>query len=613
MIATINKQKDSYGLKMLLVILLLLFVSLAMFYKLQQNNPIPLSAVIPSAHGKKIHILRSYSTAKVYQKNSIDKSDYLMKLDKFKKYITPFGYDVKYIDVDEINTLGKGCLLFIFDAVALSESTKDSIKNLLSIGGNIFFNFTAGFSDGNGKYIGSNFVKEITGLQLRPDKNFINFKEGLSIVQRILSPLKNTNSGISLEAPIYDLIPIFINSKELKPDLVMINYDQTNPPIAREKNMSLKIDEAGVAWHGYYGKGKWFYMNLPSYIFYESKKNYYDYAQVFNAIVDYLSSDLVISKFPYIDKESVVFVSEDTEYKFENFQKFSDMAKKYKIPVTAFIVTSLAEHEDNKEMVKNIAKNPYVEFASHSHLHKKIIDTNETYIKQETSDTKTILDKISKQPIKGFRPPREELNDTMKKHLADSGFSYILGKSEEFLYPRYDELQKDLLIIPRHGTDDYSYLINLDWDRKQIIEQIIKESEFVTSMDAIYTLSVHTHLFTYSSNIKILEGYFEYLKAHPNVSVLDGLSIAKRVKRNKNIHISYSKTGNTVVLNIENKNKEVVENFHCKIFKNPDVKIKSIKCDQTQGGKNSANKSEVNINLKHLKPSSITTVYIELS
>jgi peptidoglycan/xylan/chitin deacetylase (PgdA/CDA1 family) len=611
---TVQRGKDNYELKMLLVILALLFISITMFYKIKQNDPIAQNAIIPPIKCQQLYILKSYSTAMVYQKSNTNSNDYVLKLDKFKRFVESIGYKSQYIDEDKINTIPNNSILFVPDAIAMTSVTKQNIKIFLEQGGNLFFNFTSGFSDEKGNFIGDAFIKDITKLQISRDKKFINFNDGLYLTQRLLSVLNNKSSGQLLETPIYDAIPIFTSSKDLKPDIFMTSYEQTNPPIDKAKRASISIDESGAAWHGYYGKGKWFYINLPSYIFYDSKKSHHDYMDLFNAIVNFLSENIIVDKFPYIDKENVVFVSEDTEYKFKNFKKFSDLAQKYSIPVTAFIVSSLAQHEDNIEMVKDISKNPFVEFASHSHTHKKIIDTNASYVKQETRGTKEILDQFSSVPIEGFRPPREELDDMMRKTLSESGFRYILGKTEEYLYPKYDQIQKNLLIFPRHGTDDYSYLINLDWDSKQIVDQIIKESEFVTAMDGIYTLSVHTHLFAYSSNIKIVESYFKYLNEHPDVTPMDGRSIANRVKNSKNIRVYYSKvegSTNTIVLSIENMNDIIVNNFHCKLFKNPNLRIKSMISDQTPGSKDSSNKSEIKIVLKHLKPNSTTTVFIE--
>ena len=612
--AAIEIKKDNYGLKMLLTIGVLFSIMAFMFNKIQQKEPITPSFAIPVVTNKPIHILKSYATAVTYQKNGLDKNQYILKLEQFDKYIKSLGYKTKFIQEEKVGTLSKDAILFIPDAIALSSGAKKMIKSFVTNGGNLFFNNSSGFSDEKGTYIGDSFVKDITKLEISKNQNFANFKESIFLTQRLLSPLTNKNAGILLEASIYDPIPIFMTKKTQKPDLLMTTYDQTNPPLAVDGRDDFLLSESGAAWHGYLGEGKWFYMNTPSYLFYDATTHLNDYKQLMNAIINYLSSDEIIQKLPYVDSENIVFVSQDTEYKFENFKKYSNLAKKYQMPVTAFIVSSLAVHKDHQEMMREIAQNPYMEFGSHSHLHKKIIDANASYVKQETADTKVLLDKYSSKPIIGFRPPREELDESMKSYLTDGGFRYILNAThkEKYIYPKFDKKYQRLLIIPRHGTDDYSYLINLDWDQSQIVKQMKKETEFVTALDGVYTLSIHTHLFSYSSNINIVEEYFKYVKDNPKYTPLDGRSITQRVIQNENIDIHTSKNGNVITLSIKNRNKVAVENFSCKLFKNPNMRIKSIKCNETPGSKNTKDRETTNIKLKQLKPNSTTTVYIEV-
>jgi len=610
MVKSVNKQEGNYGLQMALSSLVLFAILISIFYQLQQKKPIAYNAILPVAHGKKIYILKSETTAKVYHQNSTHKSNYIVNIDRLKSYISALGHTMDYINEDKISTLSMDALLIVPDAIALEDETKNSIKSFIKNGGNLFFNFTSGFSDEDGNLIGSNFVEEITKLTISLKRSYLYFQEGLNITQRLLSVLENENSGVLLDAAVYDNVPIFTTPKDMRPDIFMTNYGQINPPVDKNKKESLLLEESACAWHGYYGKGKWFYTNLPSTIFYDSKKD--EFKSIMNAIINFLSEDIVIGKFPYIDKEKVVFISEDTEYKFKNFEKFSNLSKKYKIPVTAFIVSDLAKDVAHKEMINKISKNSFIEFASHSRSHKKIIDTNEAFVIQETSDTKVVIDKLATHPITGFRPPREELDDLMKKHLAESGFNYILGSSKEYLYPRYDEKQKNLLLIPRHGTDDYSYLINLDWTRAQIVKQIIKESKFVTGLDAAYTLGIHTHLFAFKSNIKIVEDYFKYLKRHTEFTPMDGRTIAKKVRQNKNIEISYIKSDKQIILDIVNNNNTGVKNLHCKIFKNPNTKITSISSKQTRVEKYTKEGSVVTLKLNYLKPNSVTTVYVNL-
>jgi peptidoglycan/xylan/chitin deacetylase (PgdA/CDA1 family) len=609
----IEMKRDNYVLKMLLLIGVLFAIMVWMFNKIQQKDPIPQHVIMPVSTNKTIHILKSYATAVTYQKNGYDKTKYTEKLNQFDKYIKALGYKTDYVEEEKVSKLSSDDILFVPDAIALSSDAKLQILNFVRGGGNLFFNNACGFSDKKGNYIGDDFVRQITNLSLSKSQNFVNFKKGAFVTQRLLSPLTNDNSGKLLDISTYDPIPIFVSPKTNQPDFLLTTYAQTNPPLAMKDKDDFTLDEAGVAWHGYLGAGKWYYMNLPSYFFYDvSPKVKTEYNKIFNAVVNYLDDDEVIQKFPYVDRQNIVFISEDTEYKFKNFKKYSDLAQKYKMPVTAFIVSSLAVKKEHQDMMKEIARNPYVEFGSHSHMHKKIIETNATYVKQETANTKILLDKYSSEPIIGFRPPREELDEMMKKYLEGGGFKYVLSSTKQYLYPKFDKKYTNLLNIPRHGTDDYNYLINLDWNQKQIVDQMKKETQLVTALNGIYTLSIHTHLFSYSTNINIVEEYFKYIKQHPEFTPLQGRDIAKRIKQNDNIDISYSKSANIITLVVDNKNDTDVENFTCKMYKNPNLKIRSIKCNETPGSKNTKVKDAVNIKLKHLKAKSKTTVYIEI-
>ncbi len=200
----------------------------------------------------------------------------------------------------------------------------------------------------------------------------------------------------------------------------------------------------------------------------------------------------------------------------------------------------------------------------------------------------------------------------MIKNLSQGGFKYILGKTQKHLYPRVDEIEKDLLIIPRHGTDDYSYLINLDWDQNNILNQIKKETEFVTALDGIYTLSVHTHLFAYGSNIKIVEDYFKYLKKHPNLTPLDGKTITQKVQENRDIHLEYFIKNGKITITIENRGRHMIKNFYARVFKNPNLEVTLANDYHSQASIESKNKNSVDIRFRYLEPNTKITLQMEL-
>ena len=576
-----SQTKDTYGNKLVLSILILFMLMIAIMYKIHNSTPSTQNNgfIAPAPSVRTIYILSSKPSALLYAKNGTSPEVFISKLKKFSSFLESIGYKTKITPASEIDSLPKKSVLFVIDSPALKDTTKTQLKTYIQNGGSLFFNFTAGFSDESGNYLGDRFVHEITGLALSKRFGFASFKSddgsnSLFMTPKMLSPFASyLHNGPSLYVVLYDKLPIYVTPENMKADMLATSFSQATPPVSNNWKESMTVEEAGLGWHGYMGKGKWIYTSLPSYSFYDITEEKEKYKKLLSGMVDFLSKDIISQTYPFVDQKNAIFISEDTEYKFTNFQRFADLAKEYRFPVTAFIVANLAQKPEHQQMMREIAKNPYVEFASHSTTHQKIVGESEAFIINETSGSKKILGTYAKNPIQGFRPPREELNDLMKKHLSSSGFTYILGATEEHLYPEFDQKEPNLLIIPRHGTDDYSYLVNLDWNQHDIVDQMIREAHFVTDLNGIYTLSVHTHLFTYSTNINILRKFFRYLKEHPEFKTLSGKDIYKKVSLAQHIRHSMQTTGNQLVMTVQNDNLQPVKNLHIQLFKSPANKI----------------------------------------
>ncbi len=576
--AVLTKTSDTYAGRLILSILLLFALMVAIMYKIQKHDPLPAhnGFVVTAPTHKPLYILSSKHSALLYAKNGISAEAYADKLKRFASFLEETGFKTKIISESKIASLPEDAILLAVDAPALSQKTKEQIRTFVKKGGSLFFNFTTGYSDAKGDYLGDRFTKSITGLTLNPHRGFLSFKGDGTIfgTLRMLSPFAHyLDNGEALTIVLYDKLPFYLHDKSQTPDLYATAYSQATPPVSNNWKERLRTEEAGMGWHGYYGKGKWAYVTFPSYSFYDNSEQKEAFKKLMAGIVEYLDQPVVAQSYPFIDRKGGVFISEDTEYKFTNFQRFADLAEEYQIPVTAFIVANLADKPEHRAMMERIAKNPWVEFASHSTSHQKIVGKDATYVKNETIGSKKIIDKFSSRPIMGFRPPREELNDLMKKYLDEGGFVYILGATEEYLYPRIDKKYDKLLYIPRHGTDDYSYLVNLDWSQQQIVDQIIEEANFVNTLNGIYTLSVHTHLFTYKTNINILRKFFHYLQNHPELKPLSGSQLYKRVMQKNRLHVNTQVQGNRLVLTLTNDNDTPVRDWHIQLYKSPQLQI----------------------------------------
>jgi peptidoglycan/xylan/chitin deacetylase (PgdA/CDA1 family) len=582
----VMKKTDKYGSVLLVAVLVLFALMMGTVYKIKQqkaaeaenalasSTKIKIPAFIPPALAQKhdIVIIDSRASAQYFAKHGGSIEAYSARIKQFEAFIHDMGYTTTILPIEKLHEVSKQSVVFLLDAQVLSAQNKEEIKTFVKDGGALFFNFLAGFDDTSGKYVAEKFVKDITTLQLS-SKGFGHFKTGLSATLKLLSPFSvYLKEGISMPIALYDEIPIY-ETKGQGADFFMSNYDQVQPPMIKDTNNQFTNTESALAWHGYLGKGKWVYTSLPSYSFYDIEKQRGAYQKMLAGMIDYLSSEVVVQAYPYIDQKSVIFISEDTEYKFSNFKRFTDLAKEYGIPVTTFLVANLATAPEHKEMLEEIKKNTYVEFASHSTTHKKIVGESEAFVLNETANSKKLIDPLAPKSIIGFRPPREELNKLMKKDLADAGFSYVLGASKSFLYPVLDKDDPRLYFIPRHGTDDYSYLVNLDWNQDEIVESIIKEANFVTQLNGIYTLSVHTHLFSYKSNINIIRSFYEYLKKHPELKPLQGAALIQRVKLAQNIELSSKMVQGELVITVKNNNAHAVKNLNIQLFKNPEHKV----------------------------------------
>jgi len=601
-----ESHADYYGMKFLgTLIVLLMLLAYASFYLIQ--NYYSKSFLDLSLSDKKVYLLKSTTLKRMYERNGMDYDAYKTRLQHFETLASDNGYKSEVIYSDALKKLPKESKLIALDMMSLSSDEIDNIDSFVTRGGRLIYNFTSGFLDESLKYQSDNLVSRISHFKLDPDINTVQYDKNNTgyMSTKLLSPLTNyLPLSRALELVMYDPLPIFDTPNGIEADAYLTNWSQINYLVVG-KNRELDKKQAGLVWHGYKGLGKWVYFSFPSYSMMEAEPS--DYANFFKGMLEYLDKDIVISAYPYIDAKNVVFVSEDTEYKFENLQQFYNIAQKYKFPVTAFCVGNLAQ--EHKELMKKVSSSKYVEIGSHSYSHKKIVGTNKENIIKETKGSRTLLEKLSNQNVYGFRPPREELSKMMLKWLDKGGFKYIEAEGENRLTPY---MKDDLLIIPRHGTDDYSYFINLDWDSKKILEEMKHQVNVLVDLNGIYTMSTHTHLMSFSSNINIEDKFFAYVKSHRDISPMNGIMIYNRVTQKANLSSKVTQTSKKIIMTVNNNNAVEIKNMHYSIVVDSNVVLKNVQSEiigvQTQLKKVSQN--EYTLIVKSMKPKSQLVLFI---
>jgi peptidoglycan/xylan/chitin deacetylase (PgdA/CDA1 family) len=560
-----NKKEVSFPIVALSVLLMVLISGYFMFQLIPQNFNFSFFSKFEKKHYS-IYILKSEETENFLNSYNNSASIYDDNIKRLYKKFASIGIKPKIISENQIKNLTPNDILFAPDTYKISQNTLHNIENFLKRGGNLIFNYHFGYFNGLNGFVGPKTIETITKLKFitesipKTDSNFYTPK--------VLSPIeKSSKKAQRWDLVLYsrDHVPIF--QSNYTPDAILTNWEVTSTPLLNGK--MLKVNQAGVIWHGFYKKGKWFYFSFPAYVFLDMpKKHFKRYIQ---NIISYMKNPITVVPYPFIDTKKAVFISEDTEYMYPYMYHFATLAHKHDINVTLFCVAKLAQKYP--QLTIKASKLPNVEIASHSYSHCMIIGEPIKIVKREIVYSKEVLEKIIGKPIYGFRPPREQIDKNMEIWLRKAGYIYVMEKTKSFLLPR--EEYKHLIDIPRHGTDDYIYLVNLNWNKKQILHKIIQETNMLTSLNALYTLSVHTHLLSYKTNISVENKYFTYLNKHPDIKALKGIDLAKRAIWLKHIKITQNKIGNMLTINITNNNDVKINNFSFRVYW-PNIKIVSI-------------------------------------
>ena len=558
MILTKRKNITDW-LSVVLMLILLLSTALMLFVNVVQNY-VDVNSVFGSDKNKKIYILESSNTKNRLKAIGVGSENYINTMKEIKSTLQKRGFSVRIIDEMGLNSLTNKDILLVIDAISISKFAQQKIISFVKDGGSLLFNFDSGFIDEKGNFTETKMIETITSLKkegyVKRDK-----EHSFYLAPKLLAPI-TIKGGKRLEMQLYDQIPIFSGKESY--------LKFTNWPMNEPMKQGNKFLPSGALWSGHYGKGGWVYFSFPFYAMQSVKEDISLFNELFNNMIDYLYKGVKAVAYPYIHYDKVVFVSEDTEYKFSNFKGFIDLAKKYDFNVTAFCVGRLAEK--NASLMKEAGSLKNVEIASHSYSHTKLIDDSNEQLKVEIDLNKKLLEKLTNRTVIGFRPPREEINMKMYKRLAKTHYIYVMQKN---LGSTDVGLEDNLINISRSGTDDYEYLINLDWDKEQILKKIEQEAKFITSSNAIYALSIHTHLMAYKSNISILENAFKFFKKEKYI-LLKGKDIAFLVMQRKNIDIKVTQTETNYIVHIKNKNYEDVKNLNIRIFLSKNVNITGV-------------------------------------
>lgn len=606
------KNDNLYGLFTILMVILFISLSGMIFYQFIPVFDFSMFSDKAQKNTQKTRyvVLNSSDTLNYMKQNKFPIDNHNKTIEEFRKRLEKDGIKTRVTDEDGITKLSKDTILIAPDVYTLSKKHEKILLDFLNRGGKLLFNFQFAYFYPDGKYRGAKLIQKITGLQ-SINKNIPKSMSGKTfMVPKVLSPLDYKNKKPNrMDLILYDPLPLFKSTK-YTPDMRLSTWEVVSTLVV--DNKEIPLENAGLAWHGNYGKGSWYYFSFPLYSFMELRKEH-DFISTAKNALEFLSHKSMAIAYPFVDAKKAVFVSEDTEYKYTNLTNYVALCRKYDINTTLFCVANLAEK--HPQITKDASDFKVVEIGSHSYSHSKIMGESKEKVVKEISGSKKILESITGRQVFGFRPPREEIDQVMADEMVKSGYTYTMEHTKPYLIP-YEE-HKGLITIPRHGTDDYQYIVQQKMSDKNILKTILSESKVLTSMNILYTLSTHTHLLSNENNISVTESYFKYLNQHKDIAVLKGKDIAKRAKFLSHISLSTAYTKDNIIVTIDNKNMNEVSNFTFRLYWSnlsqlgKIVKVESIMPNLKAYEKERDNdRKYVDITIPALPPVSKTTVFI---
>jgi len=561
-----SRRSPMRTLNVILLSLAFVIASGALFYFLYNLEPTRFPTIFgePKHSGRIVYILTSKANERFIQESGYNLEAHQDNLLGIQKSLEDMGFSAKLIEIERLAFLKEGATLLALDLYAISPEQFEDIEDFLRRGGSLFFNYRFGYFHPDGAYVGPKRIEKITGLSYlqRLERHEAN---ATFIVPKLLSPLGRGGEPQRSYLVRYDPIPLFRSAT--LPDALLSNWAITSPPQVEDRTLSSK--EAGLMWHGRYKEGSWYYASFPTSAFLEmappQKRRYLKNA------IDYLENRVHLVFYPFLVAKKGVFLSEDTEFKYPELIHFAKLCAEKNLAATLFCVASLAQ--SHKDLTKKAAQMPKIEIASHSLTHRDLKKLDDKELEKEIEESKEILEEIAKKEVIGFRPPKEHTDPRIKKALIEAGYRYVMERTKAQLLPFDDG---SLVTIPRHGTDDYIYLVDREWTADEMVRQMVAETRFLCDINALFTLSIHTHLLGFKPNLPIVKRYLDTIAKERDLATFTGAELAKIAQARKHLTATIEENPRSIIITLQNGSDHRIENLRFRLYHPKIQKIEAV-------------------------------------
>lgn len=253
----------------------------------------------------------------------------------------------------------------------------------------------------------------------------------------------------------------------------------------------------------------------------------------------------------------VAVMSVDAESKFSNLIEMIEPLTSKNLPLSIFMVADMYE-----EYVKNEgAVEGVFEVGSHGDNHDSFLEQDKEKQFVRVQNSRHIIEEISSMPVRGFRPPFEELNDDTLKVIPLNRLQYIFaGQQCVQLSPCW--LTNGTLLFPRVLKDDFTLIKDRTLVSPANIVNAMKEDiQQAIVVGGGYFLSAHTQILGLDPYRPIFGKVANYLTGVPEMRMITFVELYEWWKARKDVRTHWVLRGKKGELTIKNQSKKIVKSM----------------------------------------------------